>query len=173
MHDSTRRAEFNYGGLAIVAGVLLTIFCVYRMEPALTAQPPNDPPLAKGGRGGSSALVKGGTIAVPDNSQPSAPDDPFPYPPDLIGVNLTKQTDADASRKSAGCVQCHQNAHDPHGKDTVRLGCTDCHGGNAETSDYNLAHVFPKYPDAWRSSANPMRSFALLNHENPAFVRFV
>src|SRR5439155_21533876 len=73
---------------------------------------------------------------------------------------------------SAGCITCHQNVGDPHGKPTLRLGCTDCHGGNAGcvTTD---AHVRPRQPHLWPTSANPVRSYALLNHESPEFIRFV
>ncbi|HLW67946.1 MAG TPA: hypothetical protein VKS79_21695, partial [Gemmataceae bacterium] len=52
--------------------------------------------------------------------------EPFPLPPELAGVQLMKQTDAEKLSKSAGCVQCHQTVGDPHRKDTIRLGCTDC-----------------------------------------------
>src|SRR5437588_10936526 len=37
--------------------------------------------------------------------------------------NLLKQTAAEAQAKSAGCVACHQNVHDPHDKATLHLGC--------------------------------------------------
>ena len=54
----------------------------------------------------------------------------------LIDQALAAQTDwkkdweqTIAAAKSAGCLTCHQGARDPHFKDTVRLGCTDCHGG--------------------------------------------
>jgi hypothetical protein len=49
----------------------------------------------------------------------------------------------------------------------------DCHGGNPDEYDKQRAHVLPKYPDAWVGSANPVRSYTLLNHELPEFVRFV
>ena len=70
-------------------------------------------------------------------------------------------------------MQCHQAARDPHGKATVRLGCVDCHGGDPTTTDKQRAHVWPRYPDAWPTSANPVRSYTLLNHESPEFIRFV
>jgi hypothetical protein len=98
---------------------------------------------------------------------------PYPMPPELVGVNLMKQTDAQAAAKSGGCIGCHQNVHDPHKKNTVRLGCTDCHGGDASMTDKAHAHVSPRFPEAWRSSANPQRSYTLLNHESPEFIRFV
>jgi hypothetical protein len=83
------------------------------------------------------------------------------------------QNPAEAMAKSVGCMSCHQETHDPHGKDTVKLGCVDCHGGNASTQVKDLAHILPRYPDAWRTSANPVRSYTLLNHESPEFTRFV
>src|SRR5262245_6146587 len=101
------------------------------------------------------------------------PDDPFPMPPELVGVKLLGQSDADRERKSAGCVVCHQTVGDPHRKPTLRIGCTDCHGGDASAADKDRAHVRPRYPQFWTSSANPVRSYALLNHESPEFVRFV
>ena len=99
---------------------------------------------------------------------------PYPAPLQLQGVDLSKQTAEMATAKSFGCVQCHQGQHEPHGKpETVRLGCVDCHGGNAESRDQGQAHVWPRFPEAWRSSANPVRSYTLLNRESPEFIRFV
>jgi hypothetical protein len=97
----------------------------------------------------------------------------YPLPPELQGVDLLRQTEEEAAAKSAGCVQCHQGARDPHYRKTVRLGCTDCHGGCATATDKLHAHVAPRFPEAWPSSANPVRSYTLLNHESPDFVRFV
>jgi hypothetical protein len=96
-----------------------------------------------------------------------------------------------AEEKSAGCVSCHTDSDRKtmHATPAVVLGCTDCHGGNsAILGDSSLArddpryvaardkaHVLPKYPKAWHwpSSANPPRSYTLLNIESPEFVRFV
>jgi hypothetical protein len=94
-------------------------------------------------------------------------------PLELRGVDLLHQPEGMAAEKSQGCVQCHRDTGDPHDKETVRLGCTDCHGGNPNTSVKALAHVPPQHPDAWTSSANPVRSYTLLNHESPEFIRFV
>src|SRR5262249_52205156 len=55
----------------------------------------------------------------------------------------------------------------------VRLGCVDCHGGNGCATTKDAAHVHPRFPEAWPSSANPERTYALLNLESPDFVRFV
>ena len=96
-----------------------------------------------------------------------------------------------AEAKSAGCVTCHteSDAHTMHRSPAVVLGCADCHGGNVAItrpagseqggSAYiiaqNAAHVLPRYPESWHfpSSANPQRSYTLLNIEAPEFVRFV
>ncbi len=101
-----------------------------------------------------------------------------------------KQTWLDADGKSTGCVSCHSesDASTMHVSRAVVLGCIDCHGGDASVrppsgvtagEQYDLArdraHVQPLYPDTWHypSSANPERSYTLLNHESPEFIRFV
>jgi hypothetical protein len=105
---------------------------------------------------------------------PSAgPADPYPLPPELQGVDLLRQTVEEAASKSAGCVTCHVGEADPHAKATVHLGCVDCHGGDPTAPAKENAHVQPRFPGAWRSSANPVRSYTLLNHERPEFIRFV
>src|SRR5262249_26433998 len=91
---------------------------------------------------------------------------PFPLPAERDGASLTQQTAEEAASKSVGCLHCHQGAPDPHYKDTVRLGCVDCHGGAPTTTAKDKAHVAPRFPQAWPSSANPVRSYTLLNHEN-------
>jgi hypothetical protein len=102
-----------------------------------------------------------------------------------------RQSAAQMAAKSDGCTTCHVKTDAPtmHLTPAVRLGCTDCHGGNAavrgnselphDHRDYvaarDTAHVLPKYPDSWHfpSSANPKRSYALLNQESPEFVKFI
>ena len=99
---------------------------------------------------------------------------------------------ADAAQaKTAGCLSCHSasDAWTMHKSEAVTLGCTDCHGGNpnivataglAKTDKRYIAfrdaaHVLPKYPKSWHwpSSANPKRSYTLLNRESAEFIRFV
>jgi hypothetical protein len=93
--------------------------------------------------------------------------------------------------KSDGCYSCHVQTDTPtmHETPAVRLGCVDCHGGDASVRGNSAlehddplyvaardrAHVLPKYPESWHwpSSANPKRSYTLLNKEAPEFVRFV
>src|SRR5262245_38543209 len=52
--------------------------------------------------------------APPAGAPSRAETDPYPMPPELEGVNLLKQTAAQARSKSAGCVVCHKETHDPH-----------------------------------------------------------
>jgi hypothetical protein len=105
---------------------------------------------------------------------PAASIVPVPVPDELQSIDLSRQSAAAAAAKSASCLLCHRGQHDPHGKpDTVRLGCVDCHGGNPRSDDQRLAHVRPRFPQAWESSGNPARSYTLLNHESPEFIRFV
>jgi len=101
------------------------------------------------------------------------------------------QTPDQAAAKSAGCISCHSPVDAPsmHASPAVVLGCVDCHGGDASaaaptgfgkgTPEYTAvrdrAHVLPRYPKSWHfpSSANPERTYTLLNREAPEFIRFV
>ncbi|MEO0644157.1 MAG: hypothetical protein AAFY47_12200, partial [Pseudomonadota bacterium] len=101
------------------------------------------------------------------------------------------QSVADMDAKSEGCLTCHVKTDAPtmHVTPAVRLGCTDCHGGNPaiqgnsdlphDHPDYvamrDKAHVLPTLPKSWYwpSSANPKRTYALLNKESPEYVKFV
>ena len=88
-------------------------------------------------------------------------------------VDLLRQTLEAAQAKSASCVHCHQSTGDPHCKASLNLGCIDCHGGNPQATLKIEAHVASRHPEVWCSSANPVRSYTLLNGESPEFVRFV
>jgi hypothetical protein len=99
------------------------------------------------------------------------------------------QSQAEADRKSDGCVSCHtpMDNKSMHRSSAVVLGCTDCHGGNAkafvgegmamDTPEYDKikfeAHVPAMYPEAWNGPANPERSYTILNKEAPEYVRFI
>ncbi len=99
------------------------------------------------------------------------------------------QSASDVTAKSSGCMSCHERTDrtSMHASPAVKLGCTDCHGGDASVALANgtakgtaayasaleHAHVLPRFPSAWPSSANPQRTYTLLNKESPEFVRFV
>ncbi|HEX7036222.1 MAG TPA: hypothetical protein VF210_10630 [Pseudomonadales bacterium] len=101
-----------------------------------------------------------------------------------------RQSAADAHAKSEGCLSCHSatDSASMHASRAVILGCTDCHGGDADVvrpdgakrgdtryaAAMERAHVLPRYPDDWHmpSSANPERTYTLLNREAREFIRF-
>jgi hypothetical protein len=88
--------------------------------------------------------------------------------------NWIDQTQAQADAKSAGCNQCHNGIEPMHAAPHVVLACTDCHGGNpARGLTKEQAHVLPRHPEFFRTSANPPRSDVWLNHESPEFIRFM
>src|SRR5437763_4501439 len=67
---------------------------------------------------------------------------------------------------SDGCVSCHQGIEPMHASTVVRLTCTDCHGGNGTSKDKNVAHVPPRNPAIWKTSANPPRTYTALLRES-------
>ena len=101
------------------------------------------------------------------------------------------QDEVAVQAKSIGCMSCHTktDSYSMHTSTAVNLGCTDCHGGNSKTSiaatitrgskaytdAMEQAHVLPRFPKAWHypSSANPERTYTLLNRESPEFIRFI
>ena len=97
----------------------------------------------------------------------------FPVPPEFAEVDLSKQTPESGGAEELRLHPCHQASHDPHYKETVRLGCVDCHGGDPTSHDKRTAHVWPRLPEVWATSANPVRSYTAMNHESPEFIRFV
>jgi hypothetical protein len=89
-------------------------------------------------------------------------------------ANKVDQSKATAMLKSRGCIACHEHSEDPHGSEFVRLGCTDCHGGDATPGlTMRQAHPSPRNPVFFESSANPSASDVLLNHESAEFIQFV
>jgi len=89
-----------------------------------------------------------------------------------------------------GCVDCHGGDASVNGPENAgrKVQQAPGHGHDADDvhhasvayePDYlaamEKAHVLPRYPKAWHypSSANPERSYVLLNREAPEFVRFV
>jgi hypothetical protein len=102
---------------------------------------------------------------------------------------LLVQSQAEADRKSAGCLTCHTSTDSPtmHVTGTVRLGCIDCHGGNSEarvaseipqnsaayTDAKRRAHPQASNSKDARSSVNPERIYTGWLKENWDYVRFV
>lgn len=89
---------------------------------------------------------------------------------------------------SKGCLDCHVKTDAPtmHENPAIHIGCAQCHGGDPEVraeglakedpaydAAKKLAHVLPRHPENWPTSANPKHSYADLNKEPVEFVRFV
>ena len=88
---------------------------------------------------------------------------------------------------ATGCLDCHSktDAATMHASASVRLSCTNCHGGDgsvrapgASGSDAwrdakERAHVRPRNRRLFASSRNPERSYTALVDEDLAFVRFM
>ena len=125
----------------------------------------------------------------PSEEETPAPAPAEPEKPEPTKSEVAKQGQADADRKSTGCVTCHTKTDSPsmHTATTVKLGCIDCHGGKVEvkapegaaagTPAYEAAkkqaHVLPKNTEVWRSSANPTHSYTAILEESAEFVQFV
>ncbi len=91
----------------------------------------------------------------------------------LAQSDLVRQSQEEADLKSEGCITCHGGIEKMHKSTAVKLGCIDCHGGSAVATTKKEAHVQPRFPAKWKSSANPVRSYTLLNKEFPEFIKFV
>jgi hypothetical protein len=132
-------------------------------------------------------LLVAGPLLASEGEKPVARDYSLVH---AAAAPRTQDWDA-AEAKSAGCVSCHTDSDRKtmHATPAVVLGCVDCHGGNAAilgeaslpqsdpryVAARDKAHVLPRYPKSWHwpSSANPKRSYTLLNIESPEYVRFV
>ncbi|MEK6284859.1 MAG: hypothetical protein AABO57_03890 [Acidobacteriota bacterium] len=100
-------------------------------------------------------------------------------------AGLFGESPEEAMRRSVGCIDCHKGIEDMH-NGVISLGCIDCHGGDANaraqgtqkgSAGYEgakkAAHVKPRFPDRWKTSANPERPYSLTLEESPEFIRFV
>jgi hypothetical protein len=101
--------------------------------------------------------------------------------------SLSSQSQEQADAKSAGCMSCHTKTDQKsmHVSTSVRLGCTDCHGGDSSvkvagtpgSGEYKAAqqkaHVQPANREIWKTSANPERAYTAILDEDLAFVRFI
>src|SRR5258708_11421055 len=102
------------------------------------------------------------------------------------GPNLMSQTQEEADGKSAGCISCHTQTDEPtmHATGTVRIGCTDCHGGHADaritsgvattSTEYEQAkrkaHPQPREPKLANRSANAERIYTEWLKESPEYA---
>jgi hypothetical protein len=102
---------------------------------------------------------------------------------------LLMESQEEADQKSAGCKSCHTKSDSAtmHSSPAVRLGCTDCHGGNEkifapaqaspQAPEYiaakNQAHPQPHVLGNTPGGALPVRAYTAWLREDPAYIRFV
>jgi hypothetical protein len=98
------------------------------------------------------------------------------HAPENTTTQQSQQKQAKVNPRSAGCVVCHAGVESMHfdGDDDLDIGCADCHGGNPnEAMDKKKAHVQPRNPELWKSTANPERLNAAWLKESDEYVRFI
>jgi hypothetical protein len=126
---------------------------------------------------GGVALIVGALVCVAEEPEPDAA-----IAPHRRGSAEVMQA------TSYGCRDCHTttDAVTMHRNPAVQIGCAECHGGDpsvrADLSapgsvEYErakrAAHVLPRHPENWPSSANPKHSYTALLKESQEFVRFI
>lgn len=93
----------------------------------------------------------------------------------FVGRAPYESTRPSLGRQSDSCMLCHAGIESMHtdGDGEIGITCVDCHGGDGSASDKQRAHIQPRQPDIFATSANPVRSYAALNDESYDFVRFM
>ncbi len=89
--------------------------------------------------------------------------------------SLMAQTQAAAFAKSKGCLTCHQGIEKEHASATVAIGCVDCHGGDADATAKERAHVLPADPSIDDTYVMDWldHSFEYVRFVNPGDLRVV
>jgi hypothetical protein len=92
-----------------------------------------------------------------------------------VSQNLATAKGSTVAGDSRSCLGCHRGIESMHGDGDMEIGatCVGCHGGNGNASDRTKAHVPPRNKRAFATSANPMDSYTVLNHESEEFIRFM
>ena len=57
--------------------------------------------------------------------------------------DLIRQSFEEVFKKSDGCLFCHNGIEKMHKSPAVKLGCTDCHGGNAQVKTIKVLSSIP------------------------------
>ena len=87
--------------------------------------------------------------------------------------SLVTQSDSSFNAKSAGCLKCHAGIEPMHANLAVKLGCADCHGGNAQATLRSEAHVEPRLEENKATSANKRRGYVFSLKESREFIKFI
>jgi hypothetical protein len=133
----------------------------------------------------SALCVLGVHAAAPQQTGPATPT----FEPAAPGSLLYSQTDDEVAAKSSGCRSCHtpMDTVNMHARPSVRIGCSDCHGGDPKISvppnttsnspEYEQvkshAHVQPRVLRDTRNGAEPVRAYTNWLKEDWEYVRFV
>lgn len=129
---------------------------------------------------------------IKTESRSIAPQDPATQAADATQApdeNLRlRQTPIEVDAKSAGCRSCHKatDTLTMHASPSVRLGCTDCHGGDAGARvAADIAVTSRAYAEAKKrahpqprvlsnaTSANPVRAYTDWLKEDWNYIKFV
>ena len=84
------------------------------------------------------------------------------------------QAASDFDAKSKGCLAsgCHEGVEPAHARQTVQIGCTDCHGGDGQATAKEKAHVLPADPARAAQTASVHEDAEWVAHPFD-YVRFV
>jgi hypothetical protein len=128
---------------------------------------------------GAAALALAGCLAQPSGAPDDAP------PPGSVWDSRRDVTNAEVSAKlaqaageydakSQGCLAsgCHEGVEPDHPRSTVKIGCTDCHGGDGTATDKAKAHVLPADPRRATQTASIREDAEWLAHSYD-YVKFV
>src|SRR5713101_964455 len=139
-----------------------------------------------------AAVVCGALVLFKPQTTTAATPQAVEPPPQINAAQSTPgvgDSSEEAQQKSVGCVSCHNpmDSTTMHNTGTVRLGCTDCHGGNAQitlpasamqgSQEYRertkQAHPRPRFAENARTSANPVRSYTNWLKEDAEYIKFI
>ncbi|MBX3278926.1 MAG: hypothetical protein KF868_13055 [Acidobacteria bacterium] len=143
--------------------VKLVFICILAVVTGLSFWPAQRSDL--GAAGAASGTPKTGIAVSSDPSDDSADN----------SADAQQQRQARVNPKSAGCIACHTGTESMHhdGDNDLGIGCADCHGGDPAATTKEAGHVKPRFPEIWKSTANPEHLAATWVKESDEFIRFV
>jgi hypothetical protein len=160
----------------LLIAVLLAVSCAIEpKKPAIVRLPP-----------ATQESIPMGEV-MPGFSYPAALRWQKPKGADGKEIDLPVRIDEHIQILNQACTTCHDSdSHTMHSA-PARVSCVDCHGGNwniqvaaglqpgdpAYQNAKNNAHVHPRKPALWPTSANPEASGATTLEESADYIRFI
>ena len=147
----------------------------------------NSKAIADSGKNAKEKEAAAAAAPSPHNPHDKAKDGAKSQTAPQATKRLFNMSQEEADAHSVGCLDCHVGIEDMH-SGAITIGCTDCHGGDStvrlpnpslieSSGEYQAAekkaHVQPRFPESWKSSANPERPATLTLRESAEFIRFV